>query len=120
MPFEDAKQALLLPAEARPAVLEGRWLGLAGHQALVAAYPASVLEGGPDLLPELPAWLERHARQFPSGGAVGFFAYELARAFERLPLALAPGLPDFSFSYYPTIERVERQRSRSPFASSVR
>jgi anthranilate/para-aminobenzoate synthase component I len=105
--MEDAKQALLLPAEARPAVLEGRWLGLAGHQALVAAYPASVLEGGPDLLPELPSWLERHTRQFPAGGAVGFFAYELARAFERLPLAPAPGLPDFSFSYYPTIEQVE-------------
>jgi para-aminobenzoate synthetase component 1 len=105
--MEEAKQALLLPAEARPAVLEGRWLGLAGNQALAAAHPASVLEGGPESLPELPSWFERHARQFPFGGAVGFFAYELARAFERLPLAPAPDLPDFSFSYYPTIEQVE-------------
>jgi len=112
--MEDAKQALLLPAEARPARLEGRWLGLAGNQALAAAHPVSVIEGDAESLSDLPAWIECHARQFPAGGAVGFFAYELARAFERLPLAPAPGLPGFSFSYYPAIEQVESRNLALP------
>lgn len=48
----------------------------------------------------LPGWLNQHARQFPDGAAIGFFAYELARAFEKLPLTPHPALPDFSFAYY--------------------
>jgi para-aminobenzoate synthetase component 1 len=55
---------------------------------------------------ELPAWLDWHSREFPDGAAVGFLSYELARHFESLRLATSGSLPDFSFAYYPRLERL--------------
>ena len=69
----------------------------------------SVLEGSLQALAELPVWLAWHAREFPAGGAIGYLAYELASAFESLPLARFEFLPEFSFAYYPLIERLPRE-----------
>jgi para-aminobenzoate synthetase component 1 len=110
----DIHEVLSLPDEARPAVLEGRWLGSDGSQAIAAARPASVCEGTADSFNELPQWLAKHAEQFPPGAAIGYFAYELARAFERLPLQPELGLPDFSFAYYPEIHRVLNREGTLP------
>jgi anthranilate/para-aminobenzoate synthase component I len=104
MDRRDWWETLCESAEARPAVLEGKWLGREDGSGLVATAPCSVLEGNVECLAELPGWLNRHARQFPDGAAIGFFAYELARAFEKLPLTPHPTLPDFSFAYYPRLE----------------
>jgi para-aminobenzoate synthetase component 1 len=98
-------ETLCASAEAPHAVLEGKWLGCEDGSGLVATDPCSVLEGNVECLPELPGWLNRHACQFPDGAAIGFFTYELARAFEKLPLAPHPTLPDFSFAFYPRLER---------------
>ncbi len=114
MTAPDIREVLSLPDEARPAVLQGRWLGSDGSQAIVAARPASVFEGTADSFSELPQWLEKHAGQFPSGGAIGYFSYELARAFERLPLQPELGLPDFSFAYYADIHRVRKPEGCLP------
>jgi len=104
MARRDWWDTLCAPAEAWPAVLEGKWLGCEDGSSLVATDPCSVLEGNVECLRELPGWLNRHACQFPDGAAIGFFAYELARAFEKLPLTPHPALPDFSFAYYPRPE----------------
>jgi para-aminobenzoate synthetase component 1 len=69
----------------------------------------SVLEGSLQALAELPVWLAWHAREFPAGGAIGYLAYELASAFESLSLARFEFLPEFSFAYYPLIERLPRE-----------
>jgi para-aminobenzoate synthetase component 1 len=99
-------EALSRPAEARPVVLEGRWLDESADGCWVASEPASVLEGPGEALGELPKWLDRHFHQYPEGSAIGMLAYELARHFEALPLALCAHLPDISFAYYPRLERL--------------
>jgi anthranilate/para-aminobenzoate synthase component I len=104
MASRDLGEILCAPAELRPAILEGRWLGRDEGITLRAAGPCSVLEGGTESLAELPSWLSKHVRQFPDGAAIGFLTYELARAFERLPLTPDATLPDFSFAYYPHLE----------------
>jgi anthranilate/para-aminobenzoate synthase component I len=101
MTSQDSRKTLCAPAEARPVVLAGKWLGHEGGISLLATKPCGVLEGGAEALAELPDWLGKHARQFPDGAAIGFLAYELSRAFERLPLRPDPALPEFSFAYYP-------------------
>lgn len=106
MPESSLSEVLRSPAGARPAVLEGRWLGNEGRQAWVAANPVSVLEGGPEALEELSSWLAWHAEKYPSGAAIGFLAYELARLFEPVRLVKLPSLPDLSFAYYPRVRRV--------------
>jgi para-aminobenzoate synthetase component 1 len=113
MPTGGISDTLARPAPSRPAILEGRWLGAHGGETIQAASPISVIEGHSNSLAELPAWLARHVEQFPEGAAIGYFAYELARVFERLPICPAPDLPDFSFAYYPWIERV-REPGRAP------
>jgi anthranilate/para-aminobenzoate synthase component I len=100
---------LFHPAAARPAVLEGNWLGQDGGPALAAAGPASVLEGGAEALAEFPSWVAWHGRQYPAGAAIGFLSYELARFFETLPLVPTKSLPDLSFAYYPRLEELPRQ-----------
>ncbi len=108
------EEALSLPAAERPAVLDGHWLGLDGSCSLVAARPASVLEGGADELGELPSWLAWHAQEYPQGAAIGFFSYDLARFFEKLPLGNTDSLPDLSFAYYSRIQKVPRQAGYLP------
>ncbi|MBZ5516150.1 MAG: anthranilate synthase component I family protein [Acidobacteriia bacterium] len=109
MPCQDL-EILRAPAEARPAVLEGGWLGGEGG-GLAAIDPCSVLERSGEALAELPLWLRLHGRQFPRGAAVGFLTYELARWFEKLPLTPDPALPDFSFAYYPRLEIIPASTS---------
>ena len=99
------------PAATRPVILEGRWLGGDGMQALAARDPVSLLEGREEALAQLPAWIARHARQYPSGAAIGFLSYELARFFETLPLVPSPSMPDLSFAYYPEMEKLPRSDS---------
>jgi para-aminobenzoate synthetase component I len=106
MPSDRLDEFLSRPAEARPVVLEGRWLDEGSDRCWMAVDPASVLEGSGDALRELPAWIERHARKFPDGAAIGFLSYELARHIEHLTLATHPSLPDISFAYYPRVERL--------------
>ena len=105
MPSDRLDDLLSLPAEARPVVLEGRWLDEAPDECWVAAEPASVLEGSGEALGELPEWLDHQTRKYPDGAAIGFLAYELARHIEPLPLATHRSLPDVSFAYYPRVER---------------
>jgi len=105
MPSDRLDDLLSLPTEARPVVLEGRWLDEAPDECWVAAEPASVLEGSGEALGELPEWLDRQSRECPDGAAIGFLAYELARYIEPLPLATHRSLPDVSFAYYPRVER---------------
>lgn len=109
MPSSSLGEVLRYPATARPAVLEGKWLGQDGRRALAAADPASVLEGGAEALAGLPSWVARHARQYPAGAAIGFLSYELARFFEALPLVPNDSIPDLSFAYYPCLEEPSRQ-----------
>ena len=90
----------------RPAVLEGGWLDLHDPQVTAATNPASILEGDGQALRELPVWLARNTAQFPEGGAIGYLSYELARAFEAVPLPFDPAIPDFSLAYYPEIRRL--------------
>ncbi len=104
----DPNEVLLSPAVARPVVLEGHWLREEGSHTLWAVGPASVVEGGAEALEELPAWFSWHAQRFPLGAAVGYLSYELARLFEKIPLARFPLLPDLSFAYYPRIEKFGR------------
>lgn len=106
MPTDILHELLCQPPEARPVLLEGRWLGESGDPCWAAKDPASILEGSGDALPELPAWLDWHSRKYPDGAAIGFLSYELARHFESLPLAPNSSLPDFSFAYYPRVERL--------------
>ena len=105
MPSDRLESLLSLPAEARLAVLEGRWLDEAPDKCWAAAEPASVLEGSGEALAELSEWLDRQTRKYPDGAAIGFVAYELARHIEHLPLATHRSLPDISFAYYPQVER---------------
>jgi para-aminobenzoate synthetase component 1 len=104
MTSQDVRETLRAPTESRPVVLEGRWLGQEGGITLLAKKPCGVLEGGAETLAELPGWLSKHACEFPDGAAIGFLTYELAGAFERLPLRSDPALPGFSFAYYPRLE----------------
>lgn len=108
MPSREPAEVLNSPPSARPALLEGRWLGLDGSHALAAVNPVSVLEGGAEALAELPRWIAWHADRFPSGAAVGYLSYELARFFEVLPLTASTSLPDLSFAYYPRLEKLPR------------
>lgn len=71
------------PADMRPALLAGRWLGKTEDCTLAAVGPVSVLEGRAEALEELPVWIARHTQQFPEGTAVGFLSYELARFLKR-------------------------------------
>jgi anthranilate synthase component 1 len=72
----------------------------------------------PDPLASLRAYLSRFHREpgrdLPrfSGGAVGFVSYELARAYERLPLAAndVDRLPDAFFGIYDTIVAFDHLR----------
>lgn len=91
--------------EARPALLEGRWLGHEEGCTLSAAFPASVLEGAADSFHQFPDWLARNATLFPDGGAIGYLAYELAGEFEDVPVNPAVRLPILSFAYYPRIQK---------------
>ena len=50
MPSDRLEELLSLPAEARPVVLEGRWLDEAPDECWAAAEPASVLEGSGEAL----------------------------------------------------------------------
>ena len=112
----DLAGVLRSPASACPAVLEGKWLGQTGSHALAAVDPVSILEGGAEALAELPAWIARHARQYPAGAAIGFLSYELARFFESLPLVPNESLPDLWFAYYPGIEKLPCRDSALPVA----
>ncbi len=75
-------------------------------------------EPSPDPLVSLRAYVSRFRREpgpdLPrfSGGAVGFVSYELARAYERIPLApLDPhGLPDAYFAIYDTVVAFDHLR----------
>jgi len=98
----------------RPALLEGRWLAGDHSQAIAALGPISCLEGDPSTLAGLPDWLTWHARRYPEGGAIGYLCYELARAFERVPLWPDGRLPEFSFAYYPRLERIRKNREWAP------
>ncbi len=109
MPSCELAEVLNSPPSARPVFLEGEWLGLAGSHALATVNPVSVLEGGAEALPELPTWAAWHADRFPSGAAVGYLSYELARFFEALPLTPRTSLPDLSFAYYPHFEKLPRR-----------
>ncbi len=106
MPEGDFRRILESSGDDWPALLEGGWLGGVGSPSIVACQPVSTMEGEAGGIGELPAWIARHAEQFPAGAAIGFLSYELARAFESLPLSPSPGLPDYSFAYYPKIKCV--------------
>jgi anthranilate/para-aminobenzoate synthase component I len=106
MPSNLLPQFIGQPAEARPILLEGRWLQESGAHTWAAANPISILEGSGDALTELPAWLDRYARKYPDGAAVGFLSYELARHLDSIHLTTFPSLPDISFAYYPQIDSV--------------
>ena len=108
------EEILSRPAEARPAVLEGRWLDQAPDECCGASEPASVLEGSGDALLELAPWFDRLAQKYPHGAAIGFLSYELARQFEPLPLPTYRSLPDISFAYYPKVESWRAGESRTP------
>jgi len=113
-PIQEVSQRTLddilsAPAAARPALLAGRWLARPEDSTLTAIEPVSVLEGSAQALAALPAWLAQHAREFPAGGAIGYLAYELARAFESLALSKFDFLPEFSFAYYPRLDKLPRQ-----------
>ena len=114
MPSDTLEEFLSLPAAARPVLLEGRWLDESSGQSWAAAHPEDVLEGSGDKLAELPAWLDSQARRHPDGAAVGFFSYELARHLERLSLPTYSSLPDFSFAFYPHIERATVEVAAAP------
>ena len=86
--------------------LEGRWLDTGPDACWMAAEPCSVLEGGAEALAQLPEWLDGQLRQYPGGAAIGFLSYELARHLESLPISAQDALPDISFAYYPSVERV--------------
>ncbi len=72
----------------------------------------------PDPLAALRVYMSRFSRDaggdLPrfSGGAVGFVSYELARAYERLPLAPEDphGLPDAFFGIYDTVVAFDHLR----------
>jgi para-aminobenzoate synthetase component 1 len=104
MPTDILSELLCRPPEARPVLLEGRWLGEPGEACWAAKDPASILEGSGDALPALPAWLDWYCSKYPQGAAIGFLSYELARHFESLPIVTYSSLPDFSFAYYPLVE----------------
>jgi anthranilate/para-aminobenzoate synthase component I len=106
MPTDILHGLLCQPSEARPVLLEGRWLGESCDAGWAATQPAGILEGSGEALPELPAWLDWHSRRYSDGAAVGFLSYELARHFESLPIVTDSSLPDFSFAYYPRVERL--------------
>jgi isochorismate synthase EntC len=114
MPTDILSEFLCQPAEARPVLLEGRWLGEPGDPCWAAKDPASILEGSGEALPELPAWLDWHSRKYPEGAAVGFLSYELARHFESLRLSPHSSLPDFSFAYYPRVHRLVIGKTTQP------
>jgi para-aminobenzoate synthetase component 1 len=114
MPSDILHEVLSAPAEARPVVLEGRWLGEASDQTWAATDPASVLEGSCDALQKLPGWLGWHVKAYPDGAAVGYLSYELARHFESLPLAANACLPEVYFAYYPRIVRLAPEAAIKP------
>ena len=103
MPNNSLAEFISQPAARRPILLEGKWLGDSGGKSWAAANPSSILEGSREALEELPAWVDRQARRYPDGAAVGYLSYELARHFERLELPTVRSLPDLSFAYYPRI-----------------
>lgn len=106
MPTDVLHDLICQPSGARPVLLEGQWLG-ERDGCWWAANPVSLLEGSGAAFDALPAWLVRHAAQFPHGAAIGFVSYELARHLERLVLPVQPNLPDISFAYYPQIASQE-------------
>ncbi len=110
----DISGIISAPAEARPAVLEGRWLESGGDQSFAAAEPESVFEGDAGAFRRFPEWLAEQAALYPRGGAIGFLSYELAREFENVPLKPDGRLPDFSFAYYPRIERLATRDAAPP------
>jgi para-aminobenzoate synthetase component 1 len=114
MPSDRLDELLSRPAEARPVVLEGRWLDEAPDDCWAGTEPASVLEGSAEALRELPRWFDRQARKYPDGAAIGYLSYELARHIESLPLATHRSLPDISFGYYPRVERLSGGVARAP------
>lgn len=89
-----------------PVILEGRWLGASDGEAWVASNPVSVLEGDGKDLKEFPPWVAWHAAKYPTGAAIGFLSYELARHFEAVPLLKFDTLPDFCFAYYSYLEKL--------------
>ncbi len=113
-------QVVSSPDTARPAVLEGRWMGDAAWQTWLAIHPASVLEGDFEAFEEFPRWIERNALQFPKGAAIGFISYETARHFEAVPLARDNSLPDISFAYYPSLQVMPYEVPASCHESSPR
>jgi para-aminobenzoate synthetase component I len=94
------------PPDARPAILDGHWLHGTKPTTISASAPASILEGDALAFGDLSNWLARNAAQFPQGGAIGYLAYELGRAFEAVPLFSVPGAPLFSLAYYDKIEQL--------------
>jgi aminodeoxychorismate synthase component I len=48
------------------------------------------------------------------GGAVGYFSYDLARQFERIPLAALDDLdaPDLEFAFFDVVAAIDHERSR--------
>ncbi|MGD1155564.1 MAG: anthranilate synthase component I family protein [Terriglobia bacterium] len=116
MPTDNLSELLCQAPETRPVLLEGRWLGEPGDPCWAAKDPASILEGSGEALPELPAWLDWHSRKYPDGAAVGFLSYELSRHFESLRLTPHSSLPDFSFAYYPRVQRLVVRKTAQPSA----
>jgi para-aminobenzoate synthetase component 1 len=108
MPSRLVAEALKAPPGAHAAILQGKWLERGAPAGLVAMNPASVFEGSGDALAELPRWISWHADRHPAGAAIGYFSYEAARFFERLPLTANTSLPDVWFAYYPCVERLPR------------
>jgi len=108
MALYSVEEIMCRPAAQRPVLLEGRWLDLSEASALGAWGPISVLEGEATGIAELPAWLTWHSQRYPAGAAIGFLGYELARVFEPLPLPAFGSWSDFSFAFYPRVERAFR------------
>ncbi len=102
------------------------FIGIAPRAALTfRAGRVSIAEGGavrdeaaPDPLASLRSYMSRFQRDpvagLPrlSGGAVGFVSYELARAYERIPLAAEDphGMPDAFFAVYDTVVAFDHLR----------
>ena len=105
MPADRFTEILSLPPEARPVVLEGRWLGDNPDRCWAAVEPVSVLEGSAEGIPcELPRWLDLHSGRYPEGAAIGYLSYELARHSRTFLLSPIQVCPTYPLPTHPHVE----------------